>query len=231
MSIQQAGTEPTAWNIVDIPPFHFTPNSGSNSGVLLTNFPEGGSSGIQVQIAFDGLNTAFGFNSWSGNDAEGAVLDVFRGTTLVGSQALTNVSGAFLGYVLTGVDTSTAVQFRSNRHTPGMVGERFYLDNLAGSNANALAGDYNQNGIVDAADYVMWRSGAGTTYAQTDYDVWRSNFGQSVGSGAALPSAEPLSAAVPEPASWVSFCLGMIAVASRRTSAGRNENGQDHSEK
>ena len=39
-------------------------------------------------------------------------------------------------------------------------------------------GDYNRDGTVDAADYVVWRSGLGTTYTQADYDVWRANFGQ-----------------------------------------------------
>jgi T5SS/PEP-CTERM-associated repeat protein len=75
----------------------------------------------------------------------------------------------------------------------------------------SLAGDYNADGNVDAADYVVWRNGLGTTYTQNDYDAWRANFGQSAGSGAALPSAETLSAAVPEPCSWVLFCLGIIA--------------------
>ncbi len=37
-----------------------------------------------------------------------------------------------------------------------------------------LAGDYNHNGVVDAADYVVWRNGLGTIYTQNDYNVWRS---------------------------------------------------------
>ena len=61
------------------------------------------------------------------------------------------------------------------------------------------AGDYNGNGTVDAADYVLWRKGVGTTYTQNDYTIWRTHFGQTAGSGAALPTANPLSA-VPEPA-------------------------------
>ena len=70
-----------------------------------------------------------------------------------------------------------------------------------------LPGDYNNNGIVDAADYVVWRKGLGTTYTQNDYDVWRAHFGQTAGSGAAIPSANPLSAAVPEPATLVLLML------------------------
>jgi hypothetical protein len=100
----------------------------------------------------------------------------------------------------------------------GLPGPAFISLDLT---ATSLAGDYNQDGIVDAGDYVAWRSGLGTTYKQTDYDVWRAHFGRIAGNGAAgYPlgaSAEPLSAAVPEPLSWVLFCLGMIAVAIRRT--------------
>jgi T5SS/PEP-CTERM-associated repeat protein len=70
-----------------------------------------------------------------------------------------------------------------------------------------LPGDYNFNGTVDAADYVVWRNGLGTTYNQNDYAVWRSHFGQTAGSGAALPSADPLSATVPEPAALVVVLL------------------------
>jgi hypothetical protein len=74
-----------------------------------------------------------------------------------------------------------------------------------------LPGDFNLDGIVDTVDYVVWRKGLGTTYTQTDYDVWRANFGAaSAGNGAGssagdpharVPaSAAPLSAAVPESA-------------------------------
>ena len=69
----------------------------------------------------------------------------------------------------------------------------------------AVFGDYNQNGLVDGADYVLWRKTLGntgvpahsgadgdgdTTIDQEDYGVWRAHFGQTVpppgaGSGAA----------------------------------------------
>ena len=65
-----------------------------------------------------------------------------------------------------------------------------------------LPGDFNNDGKVDAADYVVWRKGLGTTHQQNDFEVWRFHFGTSrgSGSGSALPSAGQPSAAVPEPA-------------------------------
>ncbi len=34
-----------------------------------------------------------------------------------------------------------------------------------------LPGDFNHDGVVDAADYIAWRSGVGTTYIPDDYNV------------------------------------------------------------
>lgn len=62
-----------------------------------------------------------------------------------------------------------------------------------------LAGDYNHNGAVDAADYVVWRNNNGPS---ADYNTWRANFGATAGSGSVLPSAGPLPA-VPEPSALV----------------------------
>jgi hypothetical protein len=86
------------------------------------------------------------------------------------------------------------------------------------SNAVAhLPGDFNNDGIVDAADYVVWRTGLGTAYAQNDYGVWRAHFGASLGpaSGAARPSAAPLSATVPEPGSIIMLFTGILVILSR----------------
>jgi hypothetical protein len=131
MTIRQEGTDRMEWNEVDLPPFQFSPNTGSNAGLLFTNFPEPGTSGGQVRIAFNVPNQAFGLESWGVED-EGVVLEVFSGATLLGAQALQRVNGAFVGYVLTGLDTATSVRLRSELLNPGPVGERFYIDNLVG---------------------------------------------------------------------------------------------------
>jgi hypothetical protein len=57
-------------------------------------------------------------------------------------------------------------------------------------------GDLNGDGVVNAADYVVWRDGLGPTFTVNDYDVWRSHFGQTDGSGASVN----MNVAIPEPA-------------------------------
>ena len=81
---------------------------------------------------------------------------------------------------------------------------------------SAIPGDYDKNGIVEAADYTKWRQLFGTTNSDADgngdntvnaadYVVWRDNLG-AMNSG--LGGFQ--GAAVPEPASVV---LGFVAIA------------------
>jgi autotransporter-associated beta strand protein len=56
-----------------------------------------------------------------------------------------------------------------------------------------LAGDHNGDGVVDAADYVLWRKDP-DTYGGTPggYDAWVADFGESeAGSGGGAPAPEP----------------------------------------
>jgi hypothetical protein len=67
------------------------------------------------------------------------------------------------------------------------------------------AGDYNRNGVVDAADYTVWRDsfgqtgmnlwadGNGDTHVDsTDFGIWKQDFGQTLGGGAnAITVPEP----------------------------------------
>jgi hypothetical protein len=83
--------------------------------------------------------------------------------------------------------------------------------------AQPLFGDYNENGAVDAADYVVWRENVGTTnvlpndalggtIGAAHYDQWRANFGNPPGSGLGSGSA------VPEPASAALALLGLVGL-------------------
>jgi autotransporter-associated beta strand protein len=76
-----------------------------------------------------------------------------------------------------------------------------------------LAGDFDEDGIVDAADYVVWRNGLDVSYTQADYDVWRANFGRTAGSGTSNNEA-----AVPEPCPlvWLLFAATVFRSARLR---------------
>jgi hypothetical protein len=78
-----------------------------------------------------------------------------------------------------------------------------------------IAGDFNEDGNVDAADYIVWRSGFGKIYTQTDYEAWRAHFGQIVGNGAAFSSTETLSAAVPEPPTLSLLVIAVVLMKVR----------------
>jgi hypothetical protein len=84
-------------------------------------------------------------------------------------------------------------------------------------------GDYNHNGTVDAADYVVWRrtlnqtgvpAGSGAdgsangTIDADDYTFWRQRFGNSAGLGAGP--------AVPEPAALATLLLGFAFCSKTR---------------
>jgi autotransporter-associated beta strand protein len=93
--------------------------------------------------------------------------------------------------------------------------------NVVGLPSGGVDGDFNDNGVVDAGDYVLWRAGGplqnevdspGIVNAQ-DYLDWRARFGNS-GSGSGLGS----SAAIPEPAAAVllAFALTASMMSSRK---------------
>jgi hypothetical protein len=77
-----------------------------------------------------------------------------------------------------------------------------------------LAGDFNHNGVMDAADYAVWRNGLGTTYTQTDFDLWKAHFGETQ-SGSGTFASGGASRAVPEPtaATLLVLAVGTFVVA------------------
>jgi hypothetical protein len=90
----------------------------------------------------------------------------------------------------------------------------------AGADERPGPGDFNSDGSVDAADYVVWRKNDGSP---EEYDEWRANFGNTSGGGGALGST------VPEPAAWSLLsviAVGWIAARRRLEASSQNAIGQ-----
>jgi hypothetical protein len=104
---------------------------------------------------------------------------------------------------------------------------KLYAD---GTISVTLPGDFNHNGAVDAADYVLLRKGLGTIYSQSDLDMWRAHFGDGGGSGS---GSAVTGAAVPEPGA-VALALtlivaGMLQRANRGIQSTRKKHhGAEH---
>jgi Phosphodiester glycosidase len=71
-------------------------------------------------------------------------------------------------------------------------------------------GDFNQDHVVDAADYVAWRKNAGAELP-FNYNTWRQSFASSAHGGAGA-------AVAPEPATWVMCTTITMALTSWRRS-------------
>lgn len=124
-----------------------------------------------------------------------------------------------------------AVMDSGGRRLHGLVDEYYIfsralseseIGTLVSLAAAGLDGDFNDNQVVDAADYTVWRDALGTsatlpndptpgTVDASDYDVWKSNFGTTAASAAGAQ-------AVPEPASvgLLMLAVGILAVRYRR---------------
>jgi len=69
--------------------------------------------------------------------------------------------------------------------------------------------DYDNDGDVDGADFLLWQQDFGTLYDASNYTDWEGNF------GAASP-AVVASALVPEPTTLALAALGLSFIAMRR---------------
>jgi hypothetical protein len=116
------------------------------------------------------------------------------------------------GVALTGTLDAGITQLRISAYGTGSStngSKDLFFRNLMVSSQNALSGDYNADGTVDAADYVVWRKTGGT---QAAYDTWRAHFGETAGSG----STAIESAAVPEPLMLTLLFTGILIWAGQR---------------
>jgi hypothetical protein len=157
---------------------------------------------------------------------EGAIVEDQTFTTMAAATTYFNDNPLNLGAVKANVTGALDLTF---------LLEMTSLDNGARYNANFLVadvglvmgvdGDYNDDGKVDAADYVVWRKNEGTmnvlpndphggTIGALQFNTWRANFGNMAGSGTGLDSSN---ASVPEPAMALHCAICLTVLLSRRT--------------
>jgi cyclophilin family peptidyl-prolyl cis-trans isomerase len=108
--------------------------------------------------------------------------------------------------------------------SPGLVWD--FTQTANAISLSVAAADYNRNGIVDAADFIVWRKTFGQTGAGLladgnlngqidggDFTVWQSNFGNTAGGSAGGGAS---STAVPEPTTALMLlAAGMLLAAFR----------------
>ena len=163
----------------------------------------------QQDIPWAADGDAFGDSAWdeAATLASGAFTPGMRPNFFADAEFMTS------GNVFTSVGTST---------TAGMIASQITADTMVRSNFTGTPiPDYNNNGVVDAADYVLWRDGGPLmneivtpgSVTQEDYDAWRAQFGATFGAG----SGGSLSnSSVPEPASVATLAIGLIAALRTR---------------
>lgn len=103
---------------------------------------------------------------------------------------------------------------------PTQVAELIQMDN----------GDFNGDGIVNAADYTIWRDSLGATglspydlgdangdgaVTSEDYGIWRSQFGQSIPTALSLARSYAIAQAVPEPRAIWGVAIVIVCFAIR----------------
>jgi len=114
-------------------------------------------------------------------------------TGLFENAATTNLYGEGEQILGTGFDGTVTISY------VGGNGNDVLLNLVAAG----ISGDHNGDGVVDGADYVVWRK-LGVNGAQ-GYTDWKNNFGKTApGSGN--------NSNVPEPVSWIMIAFGMTMV-------------------
>jgi autotransporter-associated beta strand protein len=145
--------------------------------------------------------------------SDSAILSLAGGGTLgVPDQGYANLGSGVAEIVgsllLGGVAQTQGLTYGSSSSNAAVQSDEFFAG--AGAVSVGLPGDFNDDGSVDASDYVAWRVAQTTYGGSAGYDVWRANFGNtSPGEGSGL---SPSGSGVPEPSSVLLLMLGLAAM-------------------
>jgi hypothetical protein len=185
-------------------------------------------SGALDASGFDGLGDNTGFTGWStgGGSNEFRLVDGNFANLGADSVITVGATGLSLG---TGLNSLLATEDLIFTWTDSLG--RYFDARVVyvGEFPDTLVGDYNSDGVVNLADYTVWRDNLGSTVVlpndatpgvvdASDYENWKSNF------GSMAPVGTAASTAVPEPSTvGVAFvalaCLAGFARSKRRSSA------------
>ncbi len=159
------------------------------------------------------------------------------------SEPIPNLGRLFYGDVSSGItyefnfsSTSEVLPPRVIGLGEGHAGELYvmgYDQNFSGGRLlriePVLYGDFNADGVVNLADYTVWRNNLGAASEEAlhsagsadgivdvaDYNLWKSHFGMT------LPQAAQPGTVVPEPSTWAVLMLAVLVALAHRQPGGR----------
>jgi hypothetical protein len=186
---------------------NISPGNGIGELEIIGRFALGGTATLAIDLAGVTAGTQYDQIIVEGDIALGGTLAVTLGD-LGGGMFVPSVGNSFTILTATGAIDGT---FATLLLPDGFQWDVEYdgTDVVLSVVGVGLVGDFNVDGVVDAADYVAWRKNGGTL---AEYQAWTSSFGMSTGSGA----GHGRSAAVPEPGTLSLILLAAGGFACRR---------------
>lgn len=200
---------------------------GYNGWINSTNgtYPGNYQSTFDEHTTFDGTN--FYFNGASAITHYGAPVPLTYGNAFHVANFSPRPGEDLILDVMNGL-----VFYRGSRYSISPLNIAMLRD--AGVPAIYVAGDYDQNGSVEANDYSVWRDAFSSTITPyidgnqngtvdaADYVIWRNKFGSTIGSGSAASGVTPSRAtAIPEPlaSALLTIVATIFALRDRRRRA------------
>jgi hypothetical protein len=198
-----------------------------NGGMLGT----GGSTGLAGDLTSTGTlaidlagAAANSYDAWNitGTATLSGVLsvDAIAGFTPTSGQSFTVLTAASVGAASLTLGGPDANLFTLIKNPTSLV--------LQAVSAVGVAGDYNGDGTVNAADYTVWRNNLGGSASAllnrdpnnggninaNDYAFWKSRFGATSGSGSGGLAGS--AGSVPEPSALLMLLVGLAGMGFRR---------------